>query len=164
MVLTGAYHGHAHVIELQRRINTTLSVNFKDKRGKQCGFPRFYKNKRLLGTVPHTELPPSVLAGLANQQAQQRNGGAGASNRDAQMADMTNKASASSGAAERPNMTPSNDFKLKISMGAWHPKDNTFAVAKHNSLFIYTEKRSITTSDKKIAREREREREMKMQQ
>eukprot|EP00354_Favella_ehrenbergii_P002386 CAMPEP_0170459348 /NCGR_PEP_ID=MMETSP0123-20130129/6077_1 /TAXON_ID=182087 /ORGANISM="Favella ehrenbergii, Strain Fehren 1" /LENGTH=159 /DNA_ID=CAMNT_0010723925 /DNA_START=1194 /DNA_END=1673 /DNA_ORIENTATION=+ len=159
MVLTGAYHGHAHVIELQRRINTTLSVNFKDKRGKQCGFPRFYKNKRLLGTVPHTELPTSVLAGLASQQAQQRNGGAGANNRDVQMADRTNKASASSGAAERPNMTPSNDFKLKISMGAWHPKDNTFAVAKHNSLFIYTEKRSITTSDKKIARERE----MKMQ-
>lgn len=32
-------------------------------------------------------------------------------------------------------------------MGAWHPKDNTFAVAKHNSLFIYTEKRSVTSSN-----------------
>ena len=27
-------------------------------------------------------------------------------------------------------------------MGAWHPTENTFAVAKHNSLFIYTEKRA----------------------
>ena len=61
MVLTGAYHGHAHVIELHPRINTTLSVNFKDKRGKQCGYPRFYRGKRLLGQLPHTELPPSVL-------------------------------------------------------------------------------------------------------
>ena len=46
-------------------------------------------------------------------------------------------------------------------MGAWHPKDNTFAVAKHNSLFVYTEKRSITTSDKKAA---QRERQMMMMQ
>ena len=30
----------------------------------------------------------------------------------------------------------------KIKMGTWHPTENTFAVAKHNSLFIYTEKRS----------------------
>ena len=30
----------------------------------------------------------------------------------------------------------------KIKMGAWHPSENTFAVAKFNSLFIYTEKRS----------------------
>ena len=29
-----------------------------------------------------------------------------------------------------------------ISHGAWHPFDNTFAVARHNSLFIFTEKRS----------------------
>ena len=58
-------------------------------------------------------------------------------------------------------MTPTNDLKLKISMGAWHPKDNTFAVAKHNSLFVYTEKRSITTSDKKAA---QRERQMMMMQ
>ena len=42
-------------------------------------------------------------------------------------------------------------------MGAWHPKDNTFAVAKHNSLFIYSEKRSISTHDKKMMRDRERE-------
>ena len=26
-------------------------------------------------------------------------------------------------------------------MGTWHPKENTFAVGKYNSLYIYTEKR-----------------------
>jgi len=30
----------------------------------------------------------------------------------------------------------------KISLGAWHPRENIVAVAKHNSLFIYSEKRS----------------------
>ena len=34
-------------------------------------------------------------------------------------------------------------------MGTWHPQENTFAVAKHNSLFIYTEKRSTTSSNDK---------------
>jgi len=29
----------------------------------------------------------------------------------------------------------------KLKMGAWHPRENTFAVGKYNSLFIYTEKR-----------------------
>lgn len=34
------------------------------------------------------------------------------------------------------------DMSQKISLGTWHPKENTFAVARHNSLFLYTEKRS----------------------
>jgi hypothetical protein len=34
------------------------------------------------------------------------------------------------------------EMTKKISLGTWHPKENTFAVAKHNSLFLYTEKRS----------------------
>ena len=51
MVLTGSYHAHAHVIDLQRRVNTTIDVKFMDKRGKQAGVQRFYKNKRLLGSV-----------------------------------------------------------------------------------------------------------------
>ena len=34
------------------------------------------------------------------------------------------------------------DMTQKIRMGAWHPFENTFAVAKYNSLFIYTEKRA----------------------
>ena len=40
------------------------------------------------------------------------------------------------------NLIPSNDLSQRISMGSWHPKENTFAVAKHNSLFLFTEKRS----------------------
>ena len=88
---------------------------------------------------------------------------------------MMNDASNSSAAAQGEgsgaiNMTPTNDLSQRISMGTWHPKDNTFAVAKHNSLFIYTEKRSISSSnDKKISRhererEKERERDQNMQQ
>jgi hypothetical protein len=58
-------------------------------------------------------------------------------------------------------MTPSNDLSQRISMGAWHPKENIFTVAKHNSLFIYTEKRSIGSSnDKKVPRDRGAEKEM----
>jgi hypothetical protein len=34
------------------------------------------------------------------------------------------------------------DIKRKIQLCAWHPKENTFAVALHNLIFIYTEKRS----------------------
>ena len=46
-------------------------------------------------------------------------------------------------------------MSYRISMGAWHPKENTFALARHNSLFIYTEKRSSTmgSSDKKMRAE-----------
>lgn len=40
------------------------------------------------------------------------------------------------------------DMTQKIKMGAWHPEENTFAVAKHNSLFIYTEKRQQTGTKK----------------
>jgi len=47
MVLTGSYNSHAHVIDMQRRINTTIEVKFMDKRGKHTGIPRNYKGKRL---------------------------------------------------------------------------------------------------------------------
>ena len=30
------------------------------------------------------------------------------------------------------------DLSQKIGLGAWHPFEHTFAVAKHNSIFIYT--------------------------
>ena len=50
-VLTGSYHGHAHILDLQRHINTTIPVNFMDKRGKACGIQRTYKNKRVIGSV-----------------------------------------------------------------------------------------------------------------
>ena len=47
-----------------------------------------------------------------------------------------------------------NDFShinmtKKIRMSAWHPKENTFAVVKENSLFIYTEKRQSLDKVKK---------------
>ena len=58
LVLTGSYHSHAHVIDLHRRVNTTIDVAFMDKRGKHVGALRSYKNKRLIGSVP---LPPDVL-------------------------------------------------------------------------------------------------------
>ena len=43
--------GHAHILDLQRHINTTIPVNFMDKRGKACGIQRTYKNKRVIGSV-----------------------------------------------------------------------------------------------------------------
>lgn len=55
----------------------------------------------------------------------------------------TNKAAS----VDPSSLTPSNDLSQRISMGSWHPKENTFAVAKHNSLFVYTEKRSIGSSN-----------------
>lgn len=42
------------------------------------------------------------------------------------------------------------DMNQKIKMGAWHPTENTFAVAKYNSLFIYTEKRAQHASKKDV--------------
>ena len=51
------------------------------------------------------------------------------------------------------NQAPSNDLSQRITMGAWHPKENTFAVAKHNSMFIYTEKRSMNSNDRKHRRQ-----------
>ena len=57
-VLTGSYHGHAHILDLQRHINTTIPVNFMDKRGKQCGVIRTYKNKRVIGSVLPDSMPP----------------------------------------------------------------------------------------------------------
>lgn len=128
MVLTGGYHSSAHVIDLQRRINTTIAVRFLDKRGKQCGVNRFYKNKRLLGSI---NLPTPQSMGKATKAT------------DVAMQD--NQADGETTLTSNAN--PSNDLSQRISMGAWHPKDNTFAVAKHNSLFVYTEKRSITSSN-----------------
>lgn len=34
------------------------------------------------------------------------------------------------------------DMSRKITLCAWHPKENTFAVAKHNSLFVYSERKA----------------------
>jgi len=52
---------------------------------------------------------------------------------------MSQSATSGSGAREEPTKI---DMTQKIKMGAWHPTENTFAVAKYNSLFIYTKKRA----------------------
>ena len=66
MILTGSYFNHAHVIDLQRRVNSTLSVRFMDKRGKNVSVPRFYKNKRLIGSVHLKEEMNSLTASNKN--------------------------------------------------------------------------------------------------
>ena len=40
------------------------------------------------------------------------------------------------------------DMTQKITLGVWHPSENTFAVSKHNSLFLYTQKRHGNGSTK----------------
>jgi hypothetical protein len=47
MAVTGSYYSQAHVIDMSRRINTTLDADFMDKRGTNAGIPRPYKNKKL---------------------------------------------------------------------------------------------------------------------
>lgn len=37
MVLTGSYYSHAHVIDMQKRVNTTIDIRFMDRRGKNAG-------------------------------------------------------------------------------------------------------------------------------
>lgn len=51
MVLTGSYFSHSHVIDMQKRINTTIEVKYMDKRGKHAGIPRVYKGRRLIGSL-----------------------------------------------------------------------------------------------------------------
>jgi len=98
--------------------------------------PRTYKNKRLLGTVPSLMAKPIVVEHPSTT---------GKYNADVPMAD----GQQNQPEQEALNMTPTNDLSQRISMGTWHPRENTFAVAKHNSLFIYTEKRSTTSSSDK---------------
>ena len=65
---------------------------------------------------------------------------------------------------KQPNMTPTNDLSQRISMGTWHPRENTFAVAKHNSLFIYAEKRQSSSNNDSKRRERPSQNDREMQQ
>ena len=100
MVLTGAYNGNAHVIDMKNQTNCQIDIKFLDKRGKNVGNYWAYKGKKVI------------------PQAQ-------------------------SSSTQTEKSEPSKiDMTQKIKMGAWHPQENTFAVAKFNSLFIYTEKRS----------------------
>lgn len=73
MVLTGSYYCHSHVIDMQKRINTTIEVKFMDRRGKQAGIDRNYKGKRLQGSitvpVPQANSLLSANAFPGNKQA-----------------------------------------------------------------------------------------------
>ena len=106
----------------------TVDVQFMDKRGKHVGTTRNYKNKRLIGSVnlpaqPHVEKK----------------------NKNGMLID-------DEPVIKTSNQAPCKDLSRRINIGCWHPRENTFAVAKYNSLFIYTEKRdssSSTTQSKK---------------
>ena len=91
-----------------------------DKRGKHVGQPRNYKNKRLLGSL---NLPTSPTSSSKQKGMQV----------DEKVEVRTS------------NQTPSNDLSKRINIGTWHPRENTFAVARYNSLFIYTEKRDSSS-------------------
>jgi serine/threonine-protein phosphatase 2A regulatory subunit B len=47
-------------------------------------------------------------------------------------------------------LTPVNerqpDMSQKVALCAWHPRENTIAVAKHNALFVYTERKDEQNS------------------
>ena len=102
----------------------TIDVQFMDKRGKHVGMRRDYKNKRLVGSVnlpisPHLDKKKERM--MVDEQIEIRNS----------------------------NQAPCNDLSKRINIGAWHPRENTFAVAKYNSLFIYTEKRDSSSMSSK---------------
>jgi len=58
MVMTGGYFNHAHVMDLVKRTNSTIDVDFNDKRGKQVGVIRPYKGRRVQGSL---NLPQSLF-------------------------------------------------------------------------------------------------------
>ena len=36
---------------------------------------------------------------------------------------------------------PQIDMSRKVTLCAWHPRENTYAIVMHNSMFLYSEKR-----------------------
>jgi serine/threonine-protein phosphatase 2A regulatory subunit B len=99
LIVTGAYNSNLHVLDLKNQTNTTIEVKYMEKRGKNVGFMRPYKGKRVQGIMTNANGEPVKV-----------------------------------------------DMNSKILKGAWHPKDNTFAVSKNNSLFIYSEKKSSSNT------------------
>ena len=51
LVVTGSYNSNVHVIDVEKNTNTTIDVKFMDKRGKNVGFVRPYKGKRVNGSL-----------------------------------------------------------------------------------------------------------------
>ena len=48
MVLTGAYNGNAHVIDMKNQTNCQIDIKFLDKRGKNVGNYWAYKGKKVI--------------------------------------------------------------------------------------------------------------------
>ena len=112
-IVTGSYNGNAHVIDLQNQTNCCIDVKFMDKRGKNVGSNRLYRGRRL-------------LPGDSGSGRSFTTGPVQGSSGDSK----SSESSASPlGAA---------DMNSKIPLCTWHPGENTFAVAKLNSLFLYT--------------------------
>lgn len=51
LVVTGSYNSNVHVIDVEKNTNTTIDVKFMDKRGKNVGYVRPYKGKRVNGSL-----------------------------------------------------------------------------------------------------------------
>lgn len=112
MALTGFYNGFAHVVDMQKRVNTTIKAMLLDQRGKTIGIQRNYKGKRLA-----SNLESQIQHRLYNRLT------------------------------DNPSMDLLEeicelDYSNIIQSTAWHPKENTFAVANNKNIFIYTQKRN----------------------
>lgn len=95
-----------------------------DRRGKTVGVQRRYKGKRLTLS----------MAQAITMQSEMKK-----SSKD-------NAAPSQSPAPPREKVQIKSNVEDRVSHCAWHPKENTFAIAKASSLFIYTEKRRNSES------------------
>lgn len=50
MVITGAYNGNVHVMDIKNQTNCSIDVKFMDKRGKNTGTYRQYKGKKVVSS------------------------------------------------------------------------------------------------------------------
>ena len=80
-------------------------MQFLDKRGKQVGIPRYYKNKRLLGTVPVVTTPPPVIVENPDRMRGARQNGV---RNDVIMSDESRSSIQDDYNPNNPNNTPQN--------------------------------------------------------
>jgi len=50
-VLTGGYRSEAHVIDFERRVNTTIKVHHMERRSMLAGVDRKYQGIRVIGSL-----------------------------------------------------------------------------------------------------------------
>jgi len=99
ILVTGSYNANIHLIDVETQTNVTIDVKFMDKRGKSVGDLRYYKGKRVVGSLKNA-YGDSII----------------------------------------------NDMSQKITLGTFHPTENIFAVARSNSLYVYSEKRNTDSN------------------